>query len=57
MRSSVKGSSSFYKIVMMVVVMMIVMKNDLIGIFSVWAIQIYMLVTQENKNSILDIII
>ena len=29
---------------------------DLIGIFSSWAIQIYKLVTQENKNSILDII-
>ena len=30
--------------------------DDLIGIFSSWAIQIYKLVTQENKNSILDII-
>ena len=29
---------------------------DLIGIFLSWAIQIYKLVTQENKNSILDII-
>ena len=29
---------------------------DLIGVFSSWAIQIYKLVTQEYKNSILDII-
>ena len=29
---------------------------DLIGVFSSWAIQIYNLVTQEYKNSILDII-
>ena len=31
--------------------------DDLIVIFSSWAIQIYKLVIQENKNSILDIII
>ena len=30
--------------------------NDLIGVLSSWAIQIYKLVTQEYKNSILDII-
>ena len=30
--------------------------TDLIGIFSSRAIQIYKLVTKENKNSILDII-
>ena len=30
--------------------------DDLIGVFSSWAIQTYKLVTQEYKNSILDII-
>ena len=33
-----------------------VKRNDFIGVFSSWAIQIYKLVTQEYKNSILDII-
>ena len=30
--------------------------DDLIGVFLSWTIQIYKLVTQEYKNSILDII-